>query len=76
MHVLVSSLVKKGNTSSCSSIVVYPVLQEMDNAWIIVQNLFPAQSASPVRESSPRNTLRPLQSNFVSIKLSLLESLV
>ena len=27
---------KEEQTSSCSSIVVSPVLQEMDNAWIIV----------------------------------------
>ena len=47
--------------------MVFPVVQELDNAWITVKKLFSSvhesslrvQSTSPVYESSLRNTLGP-----------------
>ena len=37
--------------------MVSPALHKLDNAWITVEKLFPAQSTNPVYESSPQNTL-------------------
>ena len=56
---------------SCSSsrlqLIVTPMLQEIDNAWIIVK-LLPAQSVSPVCKSIPQNILGLAIGPFVKQK--------